>query len=1672
MQTNLLSLKAHQESRRLDAIVGGRVRVKKPSGGYYYRALPGKGRRESSRKKRPAGESVKSATGGDSRLPVKSAVALAAVRGAIAAAAVYGVLDKVQETYRNSGKTPLNVISQEKLDKITLDKSKPKITAGVTGNSYFVKDEEDRPYIFKQVKLPISYMQASADALSAQMGRSLGIKVNSTQMVPAALKHPLKQGPFGATLHELVPGKPVDSLESGHRFKDLDIAHRFKGLTPGHLKTLAKHEDLPKIAALDTFTGNWDRGRGNIFYDEKSDSFWGIDMGVGVDHKMSIVPNASLADKNLSNWKGIDYKQLPADRRKALVTYGRTLRKLADEYPPPKQIGLYGDYLSQEKGGLVDIVRRTVGVASIKDNYRSSRRLIEHLEKNLPEMNVPVAEKPTSPNGRNKSSRKFPQSRSRQLSRRTDKSGATPARLPRQGNARQDRSASASAIANRRDAVIGGKVKVKKAGGGYYYRALPGEAKDEKPSARTRRLKGAKSLDTSAENAHQGRRNSAATKIIAAAAIAGVAGAGLAAAARTRKRSEGNNGIVQSTPGAIVQSAPGAIVQSAPGAIVQSTPGAIASVREKEFVRSALDNSVLPVAIPALSGTGVAGMITGGIATNQNQRLLAASRATEQEERAIARIGKSAERQVDKKIAFFDRRIQKLDERSRVLSERNAGLQAKIAEARKAVDLVNKNSVQHFWQSQEEMSAEAGRQQVRVKALDQWTRESAMLERQLDAIEGVRQKTIASRDRLSGTEKKQARQAGTVAADRTRQSGTSDSPAGVPQERSRKLRQSETAEDMSIYEAVEKQFGEFRREVEEIRTSNSMSPFEKEMQTYKVFEKRFPEEAQSLKLLEVMKAAVSPTQNPRGADLTKYAGIVDFLNLNATKTYSPDSLGNYVNYMTLGSKFEPNQISSVEEYRDYLKRIQKASKQPVVRLANRMRKNYANHYIRQGDRIEVANAKAKTVMETIFADTRQHLADFEAEIERRLAAIDEGKYVYLNGNIYERSKGDSKRGKRKQRRSDAVLGVTTGGDREWLKEEGAKIVRRLVDRIVSINNTYPVLPKGEIAYPLHERSNQAEVERVLAGVSSGHFLLGIGEIRKKMNEALRQIARGESPLLNEVKIAIAYHQSKESTYYRLWAKAIRDVALERSANPKVDVLPKLKAKLDRSLAQVLDDRQFNRLLPMANKALARKITSARGFNVRADRMGKPPASRQSAPGGGGKSTALKDDPDLVAKEVVVKGKDGKTYRSVRYVNPNPEEDGGTPEKVADFVADRVKDRVKEEVLKTVREEALKKVKDEAVAAVREADRPISVGNVEVVGTEAVRKKAREALSETSQSAIERGAKVVGGGDERTEKAARQLAQALSPVVEMPDGTLRVKRKRDVFRDVLGATVERYREGLRQQDEIIIEQKKEGAQREAIVRNKLLTSMKAVYDTTKELIDEGNAREELARKAASQVGTQVPSRLELVEEGAAALGGIYGAKWGAIGGLPGALAGDIMGTRTIRRGFADAKATKAAYDKLKLEPVFQQAGRLEKLELLRQEAIAELERRDVAAAEQVKKQDIGGWVVGNASAQLAEHTIPLPTPGIGAVVAMATTNDVVSVYDRYKSGEIDATAAAKEVGKIYAELPKKAVRTARQVKAGLETTLGIQKTVTAEASRTLDVLNAQNTGKIRKIQQAS
>lgn len=176
------------------------------------------------------------------------------------------------------------------------------------------------------------HLMSALEVLGTSIAASIDVACNHVELVPAD-KCPryklFKDRP--ATLHSLVPGAPLDE-ESRPRFKVKQsyrhTADKKRGLTLDIIRDMAKHPQLPKLVALDTFIGNIDRHRGNIIYDGDKDKLYAIDFG-----DIMKVNLCRIAIKNIKAIRNKKYS-LKKRERAALLEYRNTLEQLSQLHKP------------------------------------------------------------------------------------------------------------------------------------------------------------------------------------------------------------------------------------------------------------------------------------------------------------------------------------------------------------------------------------------------------------------------------------------------------------------------------------------------------------------------------------------------------------------------------------------------------------------------------------------------------------------------------------------------------------------------------------------------------------------------------------------------------------------------------------------------------------------------------------------------------------------------------------------------------------------------------------------------------------------------------------------------------------------------------------------------------------------------------------------------------------------------------------------------------------------------------------------------------------------------------------------------------------------------------------------------------------------------------------------
>lgn len=145
------------------------------------------------------------------------------------------------------------------------------------------------------------------DCIASTVGCEVDVPLNEVFFIPYFVGSHLKMYPErAATLHMYVPGYDVESMHPQFLLPDFSVHQRVintnsvwqkqyplavhkQGLSVLCIESMSLHESLPLVVALDTFVGNGDRSKPNLFYDEKSNYFYGIDHAAAFSKQLPLL---------------------------------------------------------------------------------------------------------------------------------------------------------------------------------------------------------------------------------------------------------------------------------------------------------------------------------------------------------------------------------------------------------------------------------------------------------------------------------------------------------------------------------------------------------------------------------------------------------------------------------------------------------------------------------------------------------------------------------------------------------------------------------------------------------------------------------------------------------------------------------------------------------------------------------------------------------------------------------------------------------------------------------------------------------------------------------------------------------------------------------------------------------------------------------------------------------------------------------------------------------------------------------------------------------------------------------------------------------------------------------------------------------------------------------------
>lgn len=263
----------------------------------------------------------------------------------------------------------------------------------------FIECSNNR-FVVKQIKDPSPDEQflLVLDTLGCFIAESSNIPMNKVTIIPSNMPfHGKKVLEFPATLHSLAMGVSTDKTCP---YQDIDVHQRFRkknspmwhrwgpltsektGLTIEIIQNMAKHPDLPKIVALDTFVGNADRSSPNLYYDEITDRFCGIDMAASFSSPLALAAYQHLQELRRSH--------LTSEELSALTDYANTLDFLIKNWPPEKQECIlleYSEMAGFKDGSCLldqDVAERIeFHKKNINDNYQHCINLLKLINRKL-----------------------------------------------------------------------------------------------------------------------------------------------------------------------------------------------------------------------------------------------------------------------------------------------------------------------------------------------------------------------------------------------------------------------------------------------------------------------------------------------------------------------------------------------------------------------------------------------------------------------------------------------------------------------------------------------------------------------------------------------------------------------------------------------------------------------------------------------------------------------------------------------------------------------------------------------------------------------------------------------------------------------------------------------------------------------------------------------------------------------------------------------------------------------------------------------------------------------------------------------------------------------------------------------------------------------------------------
>lgn len=289
---------------------------------------------------------------------------------------------------------------QSKSEKISCDQLVPSAKKNQSGDDAIVihlnsTDSPTKEYVLKQIihEDEIQQFKLIIDKTASDIGSTCGIPIPNSWLIYPNRDHPAKVYPSrAAILQTKAPGIACEHtalFDIQQRSREPLTAKRMErrygllqpqdtGLTLTVIEGMSHHPDLAKLCAFDTFINNPDRSPPNLFFDEASPAYQGIDH-------FSAFSDYDLARYAVFQLTGLQSHHFSKQEIDGLTIYRDTLNSLVTQFSAQGIYNLILNNLTELYASQTELseeikMRLKYHERVIYSNYENIKELISYLE--------------------------------------------------------------------------------------------------------------------------------------------------------------------------------------------------------------------------------------------------------------------------------------------------------------------------------------------------------------------------------------------------------------------------------------------------------------------------------------------------------------------------------------------------------------------------------------------------------------------------------------------------------------------------------------------------------------------------------------------------------------------------------------------------------------------------------------------------------------------------------------------------------------------------------------------------------------------------------------------------------------------------------------------------------------------------------------------------------------------------------------------------------------------------------------------------------------------------------------------------------------------------------------------------------------------------------------------